>query len=259
MRWIAGDEAGGTGLDISHETPRSRGRARDECDTNWRVHRAPQATAAGHRSRDAVRRRARWKAGATRCGPTARPPGCGPPRRAAPTCRSGWRGSLVQRPPRFLQALDPQELPEVLGPVVIAAPDAERWRQQPFLHVIPHRPARDPAEICEIADGVAHGIGHANNMTVNCRIVNWRIGRATAAALASRLRCARRPPSSRGGKSSRLVLSLRSLARRVPDAIQRHTPGVMHRQGDQRRNGSQGRNSPRGIASPISPVAAGRP
>ena len=62
---------------------------------------------------------------------------------------------LVECPPRFLHCLDTQDLLEVFRAVVIAAPNAERRRDQAFLDVVADRAARDAREPGEVADGVA--------------------------------------------------------------------------------------------------------
>src|SRR5574338_1199234 len=59
---------------------------------------------------------------------------------------------FVQRPPGLLQALHAQELFEVLVRVMVAATDAERLRDETFLHVVADGAPRDAAERRQVAD-----------------------------------------------------------------------------------------------------------
>jgi hypothetical protein len=67
---------------------------------------------------------------------------------------------LVERPAPFLQRFDLQESIKVFGAVMIAAADPMGFGEQAFLDVVPHRPARHTAQVCEIANGVARVIRH---------------------------------------------------------------------------------------------------
>ena len=67
---------------------------------------------------------------------------------------------LVERVPGFLQRLDPEQLVEMFGSVVVAASDAERRREESFLNVVADRAPGDAAEIREVANCVAGLVGH---------------------------------------------------------------------------------------------------
>ncbi len=72
---------------------------------------------------------------------------------------------LVERVPGFLQRLDPEQLVEMVRSVVVAAPDAERRREESLLDVVAHRAPRDAAEIRQVTDGVAGFLGHVPSYT----------------------------------------------------------------------------------------------
>jgi hypothetical protein len=56
----------------------------------------------------------------------------------------------------FQHRLDVEDAREVLGPVVVAAPDAERCGDESFLDVVADRTSRDPGQPRQIADRIAH-------------------------------------------------------------------------------------------------------
>jgi hypothetical protein len=73
----------------------------------------------------------------------------------------------VERPPRFLHGLDPQDPLEVLGAIVIVAANSERCGDEAFLNVVANRASRHASETPEIADGLANGWRHVEGyMTV---------------------------------------------------------------------------------------------
>ena len=66
---------------------------------------------------------------------------------------------LVERMPSLLQRLDPEQLVEMFGAVVVPASNAERGREEPLLNVVTDRAPRDAAKIRQVADRVAGFLG----------------------------------------------------------------------------------------------------
>ena len=62
--------------------------------------------------------------------------------------------------PGLLQRLDPKQVLEMAGTVVIAATDSKRRWNQPFLDVIPDRAPRYATKFSEVTDGVPRFVRH---------------------------------------------------------------------------------------------------